>query len=372
MHAILCKLLPHFQQLFGVDLTTWTPKIDLLKSLHEHPTISAVMIYSSAYLPPLSSGVDLSKIVLVRLHLRSFHDDMGNSLPDGLIAHRLVVREDETMRLDEEFSRLAFNGLRELKIYIRGSVSFSWLPTFTLAHPHLHKLLLKDDDFNHFRCHPPSFIGSFVEESKRQGLDEHFELGRVGLTRGTIQSTHEWRVTLISIYINAAFMGFLSLISSSLPTIEILHLNLTTLNRTYHIDDVVPAFAGFSHLRVLSLPHIIDRLQFGREEPWQPVRQVNENNTLETHAAAAETALLWFTSRLAKQVPSLEAFFIKERGSIEQGNGNERSWYLVGWLHVVSGRRDVEGSLRLITDGGRSFTVKTGSRLLADEMGERG
>ncbi|KAJ3805922.1 hypothetical protein F5876DRAFT_81238 [Lentinula aff. lateritia] len=344
---LLCRVISHLCRLSFIHMKCPHPSIALLRTVLEQPSVSTVLLKSLHDLPEGSFNLDLSKLVLE--HARFDHTSkLTRCLHRGSGISKLDVVGPE---LNRNFERRTFKGLQELNLLVGyNRISYAWLPTFTSAHPYLKKLWLVDNGKQYFSHHTPLFLSSFVQESVRRDLREHFDIHRVGLSR-TTQLPLQWHVT--GMFITATFGGtrlfeILSLISSSFPSIEVLSLDLHYYGDTYHIDDFVVALNSLSSLRILYIRNVLRQLQFGLKGHLQPVRKLDQNNPCAVYAAIAEADLLWCTSYIAKRMGELQAFYIDEMGYEHERSGTGGQWWLKGWIRVHDEARDVRGTLRVL------------------------
>ncbi|KIK65014.1 hypothetical protein GYMLUDRAFT_382007 [Collybiopsis luxurians FD-317 M1] len=269
----LCQILPNLKQLSYVDSTRWNPSITLLRSLLEHPAISTVLLKGCNSLPHEYSEFNLSKVVLDRAVDRApgppgppDPDHFKGWLNRGMKIAQLLVGEPH--QLDENFGFRIFEGLQGVALDLDDCpVSFSWLPAFTAAHPHLTKLWLLDS-WLHCCSYPPPFIGHFVEECRRLDLTAiDFHITTIELGRSTSQ---EWHVTGLSLTISDrhnSLVELLQVIASLFPEMEALTLDFERCKGISHFDNVVDTLHHFSCLRYLYLKYFFLRLKVRHREP---------------------------------------------------------------------------------------------------------
>ncbi|KIK64946.1 hypothetical protein GYMLUDRAFT_258495 [Collybiopsis luxurians FD-317 M1] len=155
---------------------------------------------------------------------------------------------------------------------------------------------------------------------------------------------------IVTTFCSASLIDILQLLASSFPAIETLTLDLRDHKDSYHIDDLADALHRFLRLRHLRLVQIFKRLESGRNEPWHSQRVFDAADEFKNEKmlpANVETGLIWFTSRIAKRVRTLDAFHIDQRGSQHEFTGTGFGWRLSRWLQVIGGNRDVDGGLRI-------------------------
>ncbi|KAE9387617.1 hypothetical protein BT96DRAFT_1025806 [Gymnopus androsaceus JB14] len=338
---ILLQSIPHLKRLTCVDARC-TMSIALLNALHEHPNVSTIHVQK---LPKGSVQFDLSKVVLKQSELA---DPRRCWLaPSGMKVSQLIIRQPEL--LTDEFGLQTFNGLCELDLSMRRfPVIVSWLPEFTAAHPNLKKIRFIYGRKDFFTYHTLPFISSFVEEAGSRKLADAYYITRFFITRPDICSTsaQEWRVTGLTIIIRSSLIEILSLIYSSFPSIQTLTFEFEgrPARGLYHIDDIIAILCLFSSLEILGLHCLFKPLHFGCRKPWRAPQ-------LETPSAAdiAEAGILWYTSRIAQRIPSLQAFEIHEEAYYDEANCCSGRWFVKGWLNVqnaLSGGREVVGILK--------------------------
>ncbi|KAJ3711644.1 hypothetical protein DFJ43DRAFT_1142607 [Lentinula guzmanii] len=272
---ILCPILPCMKRLEWVEVRFCSARSVLLEAILAQPSVLTVLVEQ---LPDASLRDNLSKVVHEGTSIPTvFTPNLERCLDQGMRLGRLEVLDPGL--LNEDFGQRHFAGLEELRLSMRRyPVSFSWLSALSSTHSSLKELWLIDDNRQYFSRHTPIFISSFVEESQRQDLSKNY-------------------------IINTSLVEILTLISISFPKLETLTLDLDSHKATY--DSV-----------------------------WK--QKMCATNTT---AARAESGLLWFISRVAKQASSLDAIYINDRGyEYEKTN--------TGWLHVLNGNRDVDGRLR--------------------------
>ncbi|KAJ3818052.1 hypothetical protein F5880DRAFT_1617710 [Lentinula raphanica] len=149
----------------------------------------------------------------------------------------------------------------------------------------------------------------------------------------TLQTTSE----------STSLIEILALVASSFPKLETFTLNLESHKATYHVNNLAAVFRQFLSLRTLSLYEVYKRLTFGSDDFPPLVRQVHLTNSVKVKLARAETGLLWFSSQVAKAARTLDAIYIDE--TVIKWNLGQDEWHVKGWLHVMNGDRDIDGSL---------------------------
>ncbi|KAE9406386.1 hypothetical protein BT96DRAFT_251626 [Gymnopus androsaceus JB14] len=349
---ILCQSLPHLKRLACVDIRSEL-NFTLLNALHEHPSVSTILVASTQKLP--KGSVDLSKVVVKQSALSNpSHSWLVPRMERGMKVSQLLIRRPELFT--NEFGLRTFEGLCELDLLMRHlPVTLSWLPEFTAAHPYLKKIRFIDERNDFFSRHTLPLTSSFVKEVSNKQLSDAYSTIRLSITRPAICSTsiEEWRVTGLTIIIRSSLIEILSLLYSSFPEIQTLRLEFagrSTPGLAYHIDDVIAVLRLFSSLEILALHCSFKRLHFGRRKLWCALPRVGNTSQLEAPSAAniAEAGMLWYTSRFVQRIPSLQAFDIHEEAYYDEEFGCSGRWFVKGWLNVLnapSGSREVVGTL---------------------------
>ncbi|KIK64974.1 hypothetical protein GYMLUDRAFT_56471 [Collybiopsis luxurians FD-317 M1] len=356
---ITYTLLPKFKRLVCVDLRNLNNGFDFVRQMSEHPTISTVLV--ELYTPPelsalhgspsvswpSSTGLDPSKVVLSHLRLELSHPNPDFPLNEMKVA-TLYIKDLE--RLDEDFGSRFFNGLRELTLsparLINRPVSFSWLSTFTSAHPHLHKIRLNTPT----RISYMPSISAFFDESIRMGLKQDLCIFNLTLSRAKIdaQSTQQWQVTEMYLSPRARLVEILTLVSSSFSSIENLAIDLLYRKDIYNVEDVLSALSHFPSLRVVDLLHTFNQLRFEDGLSYD-----GELDNLEVCIDINKKGLIQCASRLAKATTCLESLYVKETGIGYQPSDQgvkyrlRRHWSLEGWLRICGPNRDIQDDLEL-------------------------
>ncbi|KAJ3798372.1 hypothetical protein GGU11DRAFT_808331 [Lentinula aff. detonsa] len=362
---ILYPILPCMKRLEWVELRFCSARGDFLKAILALPSVSTVLVEQ---LPDASLHDNLSKVLYEGTSTTTtLSPDLERCLGQGMRLGRLEVLGPEL--LDDDFGQRHFAGLEELRLSMRHyPVSFSWLSALSSTHSSLKELWLIDDNRHYFRRHTPIFISSFVEESQRQDLSKNYIIKRVGLRRA--QFSQDWSVTSLTIFTTFAstsLVEILTLISTSFPKLETLTLDLDSHKATYDVDDLAAVLGRCSSLRVLYLHNVFKRLRF-RSRCLPTVCRGNSTSTLDRLAARAASGLSMFTSRVAKKVLSLDTIYIYDMGYEYEKFGSGQRWYLVGWLHVLNGNRDVDGTVRCKNGTGHS-NVRLGTKMISRGFG---
>ncbi|KAJ3793430.1 hypothetical protein GGU11DRAFT_799788 [Lentinula aff. detonsa] len=353
---ILCPILPHMKRLEWVELRFCSARSVLLEAILAQPSVSTVLVEQ---LPYVSLRGNLSKVVHEGTSIPTvFSPNLERCLDQGMRLVRLEVLDPGL--LNEDFGQRLFAGLEELRLSMRRyPVSFSWLSALSSTHSSLKE---------YFSRHTPVFMSSFVQESQRQDLSKNYIIDRVGLRRA--QCSQDWRVmslTIFTTFASTSLVEILTLISTSFPKLETLTLDLDSHKATYDVDDLAAVLGRCSSLRVLFLHNVFKRLRLGRR-CLPTVGRANSTSTLDRLAARAASGLSMFTSRVAKKVLSLDTIYIYDMGYEYEKFGSGKRWYLVGWLHVLNGNRDVDGTVRCKNESGLS-DVRLGTKMLSPGFG---
>ncbi|KAJ3826507.1 hypothetical protein F5880DRAFT_1544562 [Lentinula raphanica] len=346
-NQIIVRNLPQFKQLFYVELRRCRERIVLLKTILAHPTVTSVLVDG---LPHASMcNDDLSKVILDRAtSVSAFSPTFEKYFNRGM---RLACLElSQLGSLDKQFESKVLPGLNEIRMHMGiVPVSFSFLSIISSTHPALHELWLLDDRQHHFDYYTPPFISSFVKDCRKQDLNKYFVVKHVGIRRSTDQSSLGWYVMGISLTTTLASTSLIEIlirIASSFPKLEVLTLNFDGHIARYHVNEFAMALGRFSSLRTLSLHGVFKLLNFKSNTSLPPVRRVNPKDAFDAALAHAETGILLFASRVAREVRSLETIYVKDKGYENPTYSIGKFWRLVGWLHITNSSRDVVGTLR--------------------------
>ncbi|KAJ3790385.1 hypothetical protein GGU10DRAFT_430987 [Lentinula aff. detonsa] len=364
---ILYPILPCMKRLEWVELRFCSARGDFLKAILALPSVSTVLVEQ---LPDASLHDYLSKVLYEGTSTTTtLSPDLERCLGQGMRLGRLEVLEPEL--LNDDFGQRPFAGLEELRLSMRRyPVSFSWLSALSSTHSSLKELWLIDDNRHYFSRHTPIFISSFIEESQRQDLSKNYFIERVGLRKATDQCSKDWCVmslTIFTTFASTSLVEILTLISTSFPKLETLTLDLDSHQATYDVDDLAAVLGRCPSLRVLYLHNVFKRLRFG-SRCLPTVCRGNSTSTLDRLAARAASGLSTFTSRVAKKVLSLDTLYINDMGYEYEKFGSGKRWYLVGWLHVLNGNRDIDGTVRCKNESGLS-DVRLGTKMISRGFG---
>ncbi|KAJ3718702.1 hypothetical protein C8R42DRAFT_711087 [Lentinula raphanica] len=348
------SVLAQLEHLSYVELQSYQYSPLLLKRLLAYPTIKSILIRT---IPDESlHNDDLSKVIVGTLIFPLSFSLIGDCLKNGMRLTRLLLYYSPEL-LDEEFGSRKFPGLEEIIILMEPlSTPFSWLSVLSSTNPTLNELIIHR--LNQLPSLSITLLTSFDDECERQGLKTSFVVEHVNLRKASGQSSHDWDVIGFTMSTNpsASLVNILSLVASSFPKLEILSLDLTKNKEHYDAGVLSSVLARCSSLRVVYLKNVSKWLRFGSaiEARCFPLARPTRRATTVTLEvsevlACAEIALLQLTALLAKQVRTLESFFIDDTGHGRNNRSAER-WYLVGWLHVLNFDRKVGGTLQRFTD----------------------
>ncbi|KIK64961.1 hypothetical protein GYMLUDRAFT_82961 [Collybiopsis luxurians FD-317 M1] len=369
------SLLPSFKRVACVNLGTGACDMsdDFFEFISALPTVSTILVeemvtrssglsfsdYGTDF-PDESldwqtriSKVDLSKVVLFRLHLRLSHLQQEFP-PDGIKIIALNISDPEG--LDEGFGSRIFNGLCELALQLQAQpVSFTWLPTFSSAHPHLHKIHLSNPKQ---ASHVPPFVSPFFDEIARLDLQQHLVITSLYLsrTKAESQSIQQWNVTRVSLVApDSRLIEILLLLSSSFSSIEDLSVDLRWHKGIYNLEDTIAALSYFPFVQKLRLEHIFNCLEFGDELEYDRDSISYDMVDLNLRISTIKKGLTLCASRLAEAISSLEDVHFKELDYVyerkEDGDRRRRDWHLRGCLHACGVSRDITGDLTVSLTG---------------------
>ncbi|KAE9391162.1 hypothetical protein BT96DRAFT_1001585 [Gymnopus androsaceus JB14] len=128
--------------------------------------------------------------------------------------------------------------------------------------------------------------------------------------------TGDWEVTGLHLR-QVADSLVLPIVHSVFPRIS----TLTLERGCGHIDELITFLRPFSSLQVLTLRFCFQHLELGYPSPADRCLRVPIPGPDKT-----EAAMIQHTSRIAREVPSIEAFYIEE-----QDSGVDRFWAFRGW-----------------------------------------
>ncbi|KAJ3822732.1 hypothetical protein F5880DRAFT_1613509 [Lentinula raphanica] len=342
----LSQIIPQFEQLSDVDLRLggrdWDG-IHTLRAILAHPNVTSVLV--NELLDELYND-DLSKMVLDWTKLSQvLSPQFDNYLNRGMRIKTLRLSKEESFGIQSGSKILS--GLKEIHIFdYKIPDSLSWLPVLSSTYPTLNELWLFNEHpqiYNHDNVAAlPLF--SFIKESQQQDLDKFLVIKRIGFRRAISPVPLEWSVTALSFTANAAgisLIKILELVALSFSKLEVLNLSLEGHAGMYDIGDLVSAFARFSSLRVVKFKNVFRGLKLGPEFDTLMPPVLDQTDAPE---ASAKTVLLSFSSRLAKQVRTLDLCHIDDCKYFHP-RITTPPWHVTGWLHVINSNRDIGGSL---------------------------
>ncbi|KAE9393803.1 hypothetical protein BT96DRAFT_923846 [Gymnopus androsaceus JB14] len=316
---IFCHLLDHLPNLSRINLNAVSVDKPLLTAINRHPQVSTVISSSMAVYPEDDLGsLDLAKIIFDSAKLYGAPHWATEYFACGMRIRHLSL--DQPSFLTESPGAWNFQGLHEITINLdHASIPLSWIPDFTRAHP-----LLKKISFSHFRKpanykrNPTvEFVQPFLEVVLRQQLDDCLNIKGFAVTRiepggePAVGPFGEWYVTGLHIFILKWSEGcILRFAHSAFPRIT----TLTVRTIFVPFDEIVDSLVQFTSLKVVSFIRPFNLLEFGVHLP---------------SPAETEAAMIEYTSHLAQQMPTIEAFYI----SALRDMGNS-GWSLRGWLNV--------------------------------------
>ncbi|KAJ3709661.1 hypothetical protein C8R42DRAFT_714784 [Lentinula raphanica] len=341
-NQILSQNVSQFEQLHCVELHSCRARTSLLRTLLAHPTVTSILVHRS---PPQSMcDVDLSKVIRLEYTIWK-QDDISPSklesqLTQGMSISRLNLMSIGGNILDKLLESRLLSGLKEIRMQLDYPVSCSSLSALMSTHSRLNELWLLELDQWCKLDSPAPLMSSFIQEACQQGLENCFDIERVGLRRGIGQPSQEWFVIGLSLDATYAdtssLLKLLVLLGISFPKLEFFHLLLRYGHDAMHdIDDLRSVLAQFPSLRVLYLTNV-----FRHIDPESIDRR-----------AHAKSKLLLLTSILAKRIRTLDSFYINEMDPTKDSmDFTFRPEFLKGWIHVLNDNRDVGGTLEYMQD----------------------
>ncbi|KAJ3987673.1 hypothetical protein F5890DRAFT_740053 [Lentinula detonsa] len=245
--------------------------------------------------------------------------------------------------LGVEFGARRLNGLREIDLTLdyRAISELLWLQGVTDAHPHLWKIRFLDSHGYYFiNGRTISFVESFLEDIRREGLEESMSLKGFAVTRTTPGSalssrpSNDWQVTGLNLKMRT--LRVLKLAHERFPQTTILTLSIGRV----HVDDFMEVLCRFSSLQVVNLLYASHCLHFGKKKPWTSCHKAKSRRHPVKRAGPVETesAMIWYTSRIARRIPTIDAFYIEEYGYDEPIGSGDR-WEVLGWINAHELRR---------------------------------
>ncbi|KAJ3836359.1 hypothetical protein F5878DRAFT_689323 [Lentinula raphanica] len=172
------------------------------------------------------------------------------------------------------------------------------------------------------------FIDPFIKAVAREGLNSAIHVQRFAVTRDTSKSSPEalhWRVTGLYLSIVDSLEQILYLASSLFPQISVLTIR--------YADELTTSLCRFSSLSIVSLLETSPNIDFGSDEPWQNPSIFEVYDGTLAGPVATEFTMIRCASRLAKLMPSIQAFYILDLRPDGPGERDE-GWSIQGWIFV--------------------------------------
>jgi len=279
-------------------------------------------------------SLDLSKTVLlaISVHSQKGMEEVKTCLAYGLRIWTLHLSVDED--LDELLAGWRIHGLR--KLALSSDFTESWFRKFVQGHPLLKTINLHNNQFE-FQDGPIiPLLDTFIQQIRKEELDDTVSFRQLTLTRANLGATPdsnvetfgEWCVTELFLDPFKWSSGrVLQLAQSSCPQISTLTIE-PTKDIVIPFDELVTLLSSFASLRVFNLTGKFNVLDLGNH--------VFPNSQM-------KTAIIWYTSRIALRVPTIEVFFIKL--AKDRNEPKKRWWYFEGRLEVkdsgIEGRHTV-------------------------------
>ncbi|KAJ3764661.1 hypothetical protein FB446DRAFT_710138, partial [Lentinula raphanica] len=340
-HKLLPQLLPQLLPCLSnlSCLLTITVKIDteLLHALQRHPSATMV-ITSFSRLPGEMVHSDLGKVILKTLRISGgdeskYQPRIARLRESSIRLEQLVVHRAGFLK--EPFGNNRFHGLVELELkMVVDSTDLAWLSTFIFAHPYLRKISFTDFHYTYFENNTAfMFIDPFIKGIAQEGLTSASYVKGFAITRDisklSTEALHHWCVTGLFLHILGSLVQVLRLASSMFPKISVLTID----NAPCTVDELTTSLRRFSSLSIVSLLYTFQRMDFGSDEPWRDpsIVEVYEGSLL--GPVATEFAMVWCTSRIAKLIPSIQAFYIEEKCHNRVGETGG-DWGIQGWILV--------------------------------------
>ncbi|KAJ3713842.1 hypothetical protein C8R42DRAFT_683856 [Lentinula raphanica] len=359
----------------------------LLVTLANHQNIKHILIPHFYDLPrPVESvlDIDFSKILIHCLDFSRPSQVSAMAHPD--LQHIQVARiscnslrefypRHRTMIMPRGWTR--FVGLRELSVEMSywPITPMSWLPRFVSAHlPSLRKIVFVGRSGSCFQQtreigHSIPFAVLLNKKIKEQEKilgdpfwgNREYDLRKLGVSfgHGLDQNTQSGRsiqtnpdtwsrdygypqdsdVSELGFYVRNALHQLLAIAGPCFPNITILNLIFAVESMAhYDIDDFIASLREFPSLRQLELLNSYSHLQhredatpgIGEHSIWD-ADWVVQGAGVEDAASVDMvcSSMVWYTSRIAKQISSLDSLFISERVLKSE---TTRGWTARLWL----------------------------------------
>ncbi|KAJ3964801.1 hypothetical protein EV361DRAFT_941219 [Lentinula raphanica] len=372
----LQDLLSHLPHLEYVHLQNKTAKnIPLLSALGEHQNVHTILV---PRFPDLlhadPTDIDLSKTILHSLDLGApfqitKHESHFQTMQ---IARISIIHVQFFFRENSMAHRWGkFKGIRELSItmgYNNKPVVLPWVPSFVSDHcPGLRKIVFVDKQSSYFwRRNEPinPFVVRFNEHVDREQMNgmakQAFSLRRLSVSPRFEQESRfrdpvdrqkpryeypaQWDVCELDFFVRSSLDQLLAIVGSCFRSITVLDLEFGS-DLNCDIDNVVSSLRNLRSLRQLGLSHLYHRLHREDEPPqWSSHHPAWATNWVvegaEAEAAASVSmvcsGMVWYTSRISREIPSIETFFVVEQGlnPTSRSSGNPERWTARVWLEA--------------------------------------
>ncbi|KAJ3827501.1 hypothetical protein F5880DRAFT_1537014 [Lentinula raphanica] len=333
--SCLCNLSCLFTLYFQIDTA-------LIHAIQRHP--SATMVIGWFDLLPHGLGhSDLEKFTLQSVSIghawqldsrQERIDHIQELLDCGLQVEKVVIVVDRDPLLNDLLVNGRFPDLHELELIMDAlHADFSWFPMFVGAHPQLRKVSFTNFHRKYFRKGAAVlFIDPFIKAVAREGLNSAIHVQGFAVTRDTSKSSPEalhWRVTGLYLSIVDSLEQILYLASSLFPQISVLTIRYAVCT----MDELTTSLCRFSSLSIVSLLETSPNTDFGSVEPWQNPSIVEVYDGTLAGPVATEFTMIRCASRLAKLMPSIQAFYILDLRPDGPGERDE-GWSIQGWIFV--------------------------------------
>ncbi|KAJ3752602.1 hypothetical protein EV360DRAFT_88586 [Lentinula raphanica] len=257
-------------------------------------------------------------------------DRIQELLDCGLQVVKVVIVVDRDPLLNDLLVNGRFAGLLELELSMDAlPADFSWFSMFVGAHPQLRKVSFTNFHRKYFRKGAAVlFNDPFIKAVAREGLNSAIHVQGFAVTRDTSKSSPEalhWRVTGLYLSIVDSLEQILYLASSLFPQIPVLTIR--------YADELTTSLCRFSSLSIVSLLETSLNIDFGSDEPWQNPSMVEVYDGTLAGPVATEFTMIQCASRLAKLMPSIQAFYILDLCPDGPGERDE-GWSIQGWIFV--------------------------------------
>ncbi|KAJ3842284.1 hypothetical protein F5878DRAFT_607975 [Lentinula raphanica] len=370
----LQNLLSHLPHLEYVHLRNKTAKnITLLSALGKHQNVHTILVPRLLSLLHADlSDVDLSRILLHSLDLSApIQIARFDSLFQTMQIARISLNHVQYFFREESmtYSWEKFKGVRELSMTMSYKpVVLPWLPDFVSAHcPGLRKIVFVDKQSSYFwrRDEPVNpFVARFNEHVDREQMNgmakQAFSLRRLSVSprfeqesrfrdsldrgRPRYEYPTQWDVCELDFFVRSSLDQLLAIVGSCFRSITVLDLDFGS-DLNCDIDNVISSLRNLRPLRQLGLSHLYHRLHREDEPPnWANSHPAWDANWVVEGAYAEAAAsvsmvcsgMVWYTSRISREIPSIETFFVVEQGlnPTSRSSGNPERWTARVWLEA--------------------------------------